>query len=221
MNNNGVKMKPILFSTPMVQAILDGSKTQTRRVVKPQPVDFVNDPHYDIQIPYKGNMVNGIPLGKQVGGLSPAIKCPYGQPGDILWVRETWQQRSEKAQLMGFDKYIHKAGWKYCTDGGWKPSIHMPKEACRLFLRMKSARVERLQDMSEKDARAEGVKKTYSEASQMIFYKDYLNPDCEWRSPIYSFQSLWESINGAESWDANPWVWVVEFERVNKEDVRW
>jgi len=190
-----MKAYPILFSTPMVQAILDGRKTQTRRVVK----------------------------GKECWP-----KCPYGQPGDVLWVREsiapTFGEYLHKETNLPF---IYKADVKGLTESEekslmkefgfkYKPSIHMTKAACRIFLQVKDVRVERLQDISEYDAIAEGVKHWYSFLYAENRYQDYLNSTSSWRSSISSFQSLWASINGLESWDANPQVWVIEFERIEK-----
>lgn len=174
-----MKFIPILFSTPMVQAILDERKTQTRRIVKEQILGIARPGEH---------------------------KCPYGQPGDVLWVRETFQ-----TWRLG---YIHKATWstELPENIKWKPGIHMPKEACRLFLEIVSVRVERLQDISEQDAISEGVKSTYVHLFQEERYKDYhLDVDGEFRNPVTSFKTLWESINGEDSWESNPWVWVIEF----------
>jgi len=188
-------MKPILFSTDMVKAILAGRKTQTRRVVKPQPITlpqgFYFHPKKNIAIHIIGNPSKHTAVTKH---------CPYGQIGDILWVRETW---AEYGPIAG--KFHYKAdhiNGPYVNDFKWKPSIHMPREACRLFLRITSVRVERLQNITEADAIAEGIQYN-SDAPASITNKG-------------SFAKLWESINGPASWQANPWVWVVEFERTEK-----
>jgi len=199
-----MKFHPILFSTEMVKAILDGRKTMTRREMKPQPTSFVDDSMY---------WINPVPCTINKKGFQQSIKSPYGIPGDVMWVRESWQQRSEKAMAMGFDKYFYKAGWEGCTEGGWKPSIHMPKTACRIFLQIKSIKVEELHDISEADSIKEGV-----EEDDENYYKDYtgkfdINP---YANPFYSFMSLWTKLNGEESWFANPWVWVIEFQRIEK-----
>jgi len=184
---------PILFSTPMVQAILEGRKTQTRRVVKPQPTNFVDDPlHYLSPVP-----CISVNLGLE------SIKCPYGQPGDVLWVRETWCYIGDTASADNDKNRFHYLASKGKNNFTWKPSIHMPKEACRLFLRVKSVRVERLQEITRGDAMDEGC--------PFANMADGPNPK-DW------FNNLWQSINSPESWDANPWVWVVEFERITKEE---
>lgn len=193
------KLRPILFSTAMVQAILDGRKTQTRRVVKPK---HEPTPHpFGVGEPFKH-----IDL------------CPYGQPGDILWVRETWGYE------FGGD-YLYKASHEHMksvgglTDHKWKPSIHMPFAAARVFLRIKSVRVERLQQISYEDAVAEGIYRECPSETPLWAHewKDYLGGQSD-LDAYGSFASLWQSINGPESWDANPWVWVVEFERITREE---
>jgi len=189
------KMKPIIFSTPMVQAILEGRKTMTRRVVKPQPkvckeVSSIKR-HSN---PACKNWLAETNNGGTIGIVN--IKSKY-EPGDILWVRETWNQDPIS--------YLYKADYgliyKYQT---WKPSIYMPRAAARIFLRVTDVRVERLQDISEADALNEGCD---GEIAGTISIK-----------PIEEYKALWDSINGkrggAYKWDSNPWVWVIEFERV-------
>lgn len=185
-----MKERPILFSAPMVRALLAGTKTQTRRAFN----DKAN-----------WNFIEG------QGDMST---CPYGQPGDRLWVRENgWQRpfRSARDMREGADTwppYEYDAEPVCCwEDGelkrlGWKrrPSIHMPRWASRILLEVTAARVERLQEISESDAMAEGV--------------GALPIETRHATPKADFQFLWESINGACSWDANPFVWVVEFKRV-------
>lgn len=200
-----IKDYPILFSTPMVQAILKGRKTQTRRVVK-----------IDGMLPYTGMK----PLSTHECGSvfyfwgNKEIKCPYGQPGDVLWVRESFYPLISEG-LKG--KYFYKADLeKQGFVFKWKPSIHMPKEACRIFLRITNVRVERLQDISEKDAIAEGIEEAeFDRVNNCRVFKYY-----GWQNAVTdekeSFKSLWQSINGEQSWNDNPWVWVIEFERVKK-----
>lgn len=175
-----MKFRPILFSTEMVQAILEGSKTQTRRVVN-QPARKI---FYNTKT-------------KQFEGESGRIvKCPYGQVGDVLWVRESFTFNTDVQSAP-----IFKADSKIPKFIKWKPSIHMPKEACRLFLRIKDIRVERLQDISRGDAMAEGC--PFPNIAKETF-------------PTKWFRELWIKINGEQSWNDNPFVWVIEFERIEK-----
>lgn len=204
--------RPILFDAEMVRAILAGRKTQTRRIVQPQPGDEWHPASYgEVHKLRDGEFVfrNGEPV---VIGWGPsnhdggeAFPCPYGKPGDRLWVREAW---GEHPEIEACTCYKADPGHKY--DGiKWKPSIHMPRARCRMRLEVTDVRVERLQDISEEDAKAEGI-----EIIQGGFYKNYLGGEvagCS--SPELSFYSLWESINGIGSWDKNPWVWALTFRR--------
>lgn len=185
-----MKERPILFSAPMVRAIIDGTKTQTRRIVKAMHIPLLGRP--------------------------PAEGAPwYADPGDRLWVRETWCHPAPEPQRPG-DPVWYRAdftprygAWESdaapgCVrrnEGPWKPSIHMPRWASRITLEVTSVRVERLHGITEEDARAEGV--TCADVGDIT----------AWRA----FCDLWKSINGAESWAANPWVWVVGFKRKRAE----
>ena len=228
------KERPILFSGAMVRALLTGTKTQTRRVVKPQP-DTAHDgePYWFIG-------------GYRVWGYRPApavplraggnpLPCPYGQPGDRLWVRETFIQGfpvdplTDSLQQWDADGnelpkktwyradnsdigWIDDDGWQ--VNVPWKPSIHMPRAASRITLEITSVRVERLQDISEGDAVAEGIEQMPCAVPDTRLWRNY-DPGNGWTPslaiPQNSFRSLWESINGPDSWDENPWVWVVAF----------
>lgn len=222
---NFLKISPILFSSEMVKAILDGRKTQTRRVIKPQPIEGLTF-WGDYYIKGKGN--DKLALGAAIQGIDLNGFCPYGNSGDILWVREKWAARDcntrngevkiEYAASEGIfqKKNIRQSVMILNTPLGlakkWKPSIHMPKDVCRLFLKVKSVRVERLRDISEEDARAEGVEETklgFKNYEKSYSVSEFIGGGTE---ALRSFQSLWKSINGPESWDANPWVWVIEFE---------
>lgn len=187
------KERPILFNTEMVQAVLDGRKTQTRRVIKEQPDGEVTAKWLDLKdkMPAFIFCNNGMECVTR--------KCPYGEVGNRLWVRETWADGYE-------DKpYIYKAdGWD--ADHKFKPSIHMPRAASRTLLEITDVRVERVQDISEIDALAEGCVSTAIETDN-----DYLG--------LYAkehFANLWNIINIQRGfgWDVNPWVWVVEFKIV-------
>lgn len=198
-----MKERPILFSAPMVRAILDGRKTQTRRIVKPQP-DFLGSMD-DPTTPWK----------TLAPGLHEFIVCPYGKPGDRLWVRETHAPQPDC--MMAWDNWmlLHRTGPKpiihYAADGGdpwvdrWRPSIHMPRWASRITLEVIGVRVERLKTIRTKDAQAEGV---FVPSMQYAALGEH--------SHRFAFGSFWEQINGSGSWDANPWVWVIEFRTVTQ-----
>ena len=176
-----MKERPILFSAPMVRAILDGTKTMTRRIIKPQPTHF--NP--------AGTPRRVVPNG----GPSESICCPYGQPGDRLWVRETWMDCRNIDGAISDSMY--RATFGNTPEGGqWRPSIHMPRWASRILLEITDVRVERAQDISEADAISEGVQHST------------LN------DPRVEYRWLWESINGPDSWAATPWVWVIEFRKI-------
>lgn len=192
------KYIPILFSSEMVNAILEGRKSQTRRLVKPQPpID------YD-WLGTDTDRSSGEPIFYACweGEKFHNVKFPYGNIGDILWVRERFRKLLDckTGEFHSFDYYadmpedFHKQ-----YPGKWKPSIHMPKAACRIWLEITDVRVERLQDISEKDAKAEG--------SQTAIHSVVKT------SAKNKFGTLWISINGQESWNANPFVWVIEFKR--------
>lgn len=228
-----MKERPILFSSAMVRAILSGAKTQTRRAVKPQPVMRGTD---DCVIEY-GKQRHSGPPAYLLGDILPRFGCPYGQTGERLWVREKWRIGAwdeidgkfaidycdgPRKEWLSPNNYVDEGEqfnrlWEQSTDDAikvyghqehykwepgnspcrWRPSIHMPRWACRLVLEIVSVRVERLQDISEADAKAEGAEPA---ECCMAHY--------------HGFSKLWQSINGEESWNANPWVWVIEFRRV-------
>lgn len=170
-----MKERPILFSAPMVRALLAGTKTQTRRILK-------NQRAYDID------------------------KCPYGQPGDRLWVREAWAKTQPIQLPWPQTMVVYREGDNRTDYGGpWKPSIHMPRAFSRITLEVTGVRVERLQDISVEDAIAEGVN---------IHPDHHSKPRESIYSAVEAYRDLWEQINGPESWDANPWVWVVSFKRI-------
>lgn len=225
----GVKMPAIqvqlLFSSEMVRAILEGKKTQTRRVIKPQPegIPYPTLGFVKTDDGWRRKLLNGGEVISHVPGDGP-WKCPYGQPGDILWVRETWAD----LRGMGFDEpfaylanNLNKNGEedsdsKRCRlDYGvkWKPSIHMPREAARIFLKVKNVRVERLQDISEEDAKAEGVERNTRIITSSII-QPAVSPYITFRN---GFAKLWDKINAKRGfgWDINPWVWVIEFEKAS------
>lgn len=221
------KERPILFSAPMVRALLDGRETQTRRVVKPQYAC------QRVTWGCRGGQGFGFFFSGHEGdddGVNGFIKCPYGQPGDRLWVRETWAVKQLGSKPMPPVQYRADYKGPYSEirpfgnpDYKWRPSIHMPRWASRITLEIVSVRVERVKDISEEDAKAEGVERFTKDGKLMKFWagdpsenKDV--PPCTWqdmpRSAREAYAALWDSINGAGSWASNPWCWVLEFRRV-------
>lgn len=213
----------------MVQALLDDRKTMTRRTKGLEPINECPDDYKFAFVEqnqeefYFGYYFFEYSNGKYPPKTYHPIECPY-QVGDVLWVRETFY-KTEAKELNGAFFYkadIDKLGWTF----KWKPSLFMPKEYARIFLRIKSIKVERLQDISEKDAIAEGVEYFYSDLQNALRYKKYTKTDSnnnwkysgefEYLKASSSFESLWESINGRTSWDSNPYVFVYEFERIEK-----
>ncbi|MBE8594029.1 hypothetical protein IQK56_25665 [Pseudomonas sp. MAFF 301449] len=187
-----IKERPILFSAPMVRAILEGRKTVTRREVKKKAaLDCLAAGFEPAFLALPGN----------------ADLCPYGQTGDRLWVRETWA-RIRVAQAPDQEWVVYRESDNRTDYGGpWKPGIHMFRRDSRILLEITDVRVERLQDISRADIRAEGLQCPPEMAS------DDASPNYRDWFPT-AWQELWESINGAGSWTTNPWVWVVEFKRV-------
>ncbi|WP_439958540.1 hypothetical protein [Pseudomonas aeruginosa] len=216
------KERPILFSGPMVRAILEGRKTVTRRVVKPQPTPSKSGGHHwpcnvhQSMLHVERELQNGEGCWC---GLAEAA-CPYGKPGDRLWVREAWTidliaaYSTEKGYDSEYElryraddavREIHVAPGEpdpYLAlfdsqRGDWRPSIHMPRWASRILLEITAVRVERLQDLSDPDVLAEGCSHSEMQPGDSL---------------VSVFARLWQSTGG--EWDANPWVWVVEFKRV-------
>ncbi|WP_416406559.1 hypothetical protein RCH27_08875 [Paracidovorax citrulli] len=206
-----MKERPILFSAPMVRALLAGSKTQTRRPLKPQPAP--NHPHDGGT---KWVLKDGlhVPVGS-VGHLSvrekQGLRCPYGQPGDRLWVREAWRTVAEADALPPRDLNEAHRIWNEADAphqpgaGKLRPGMFMPRWASRTILDVTAVRVERLQDISDEDCVAEGCG-----ATKDAIGVHFTTPPAE-TIPRGMFRDLWESINGPGSWDANPWVWAVTF----------
>ena len=244
----------MIFNGEMVRAILNGRKTQTRRVMKVQPSDGFHPTHngYDLDLNahwYTPGVVdkNGYlqPAKKDVFGVADeneGYTCPFGAVGDRIWVRETWgvvsHELDEDGRIqpwspdrpataiheMPFGNGYYTGHAIYAADGEftwgdddgyedgrscWKPSIHMPRAACRILLEVTGVRVERLNSISQEDAQAEGMELTG-------WRPTYSDPDSggEVWTPYDNFAQLWESIYGEESWKANPLVWVIEFKVV-------
>lgn len=216
--------KPILFSTEMVRAILDGKKTQTRRVIKPQPADDFHRVSWNVK-------------GKDIVAYKSSLNHKYGnttthfpkyQPGDVLYVQETFCV--DQLRIL-FDPKIKETSKRYIykeshgdypisqqgdilTLPKWKPSIHMPKKAARIFLQVTGVRAERLQDISQQDCAAEGITDKFNRPKCTYPWCDYLV--C---NKIRRYSDLWNSLYSKKGygWDINPFVWVYEFERVEVE----
>ena len=216
-----MKERPILFSAPMVRAILEGRKTVTLRIVKGIALECLTSANFTPT--YVAMPENDM--------------CPYGQPGDRLWVRETWQYFGFSDEGEPCICYLadHGRAWPHvpqseadkvdciwadlsdpgnfsisgrACDNRWRPSIHMPRWASRITLEVTGVRVERLQEINEADAVAEGIQPFGDGGYHVEDGRHYMGTARD------SFASLWESINGDGSWDANPWVWVVKFKRM-------
>ncbi|MFU5901821.1 hypothetical protein ACM7UC_22795 [Pseudomonas aeruginosa] len=232
-----MKERPILFTGPMVRALLEGRKTATRRIAKP------------VKHPDLGNIYapGALVLEREPQHVIDRA-CPYGQPGDRLWVRETWGVISntwdERGNMVdwtpdrpatpirdlpfGSGYYsghaIYAADgpmeWAGDDDGGgesrsaWKPSIHMPRAISRILLEITAVRVERLQDITDDQAEAEGVERPENITNVDVWDGAERELFNAMNQPRARFRRLWSDINGSESWDSNPWVWVVEFKRV-------
>lgn len=218
-----MKERPILFSGPMIRAILEGRKTQTRRVIKPQPAGEID------------NLGDGDSI---IDLLTDAvIACPYGQPGDRLIVRESGWERQARTPRMLRDGADTWAPYYYDADGlteadvddfkrwGFKrrPSIHMPRWASRITLEVEAVRVERVNEITEEDAKSEGANREAAYDDPDLQYESCDGIDrgagpgyfCP-RSYKAGFSNLWDSINSSRGfgWEANPWVWVITFKRV-------
>ncbi|WP_312538052.1 hypothetical protein [Achromobacter mucicolens] len=223
-----MRERPILFSSAMVRALLKGTKTQTRRIVKTQPpspkdVHALAGIDYSWIAPDPPGLDYHRPAGpvwavRELMGREPQLRCPYGQPGDRLWVRETFVQGfpydSVQDRHLQYDEdgnELQMKTWYRATDSGigwadddgfetnvpWRPSIHMPRAVCRLVLEITGVRIERLQDISEADAIAEGCTNSLNLPGG--------------RFARENFAHLWWTIHGDDSWESNPWVWAVEF----------
>jgi hypothetical protein len=209
-----MRERPILFSAPMIRALLDGRKTQTRRIAKLNDAGRVKLP--------------GSPKNWHPDDPNAAMACPYGQPGDRLWVRETFycddfEYPHGPRERLKSELYYRATD---CLADGrtlpgfalesfvppWRPSIHMPRWASRITLEITDVRVERLNAISEADAIAEGL--IYRPAIE-AWSASSSDAWPTFRDPRRSFAGLWESINGQGSWDANPWVWAITFRRID------
>ena len=222
-----MKWRPMLFQGPMVRGILDGSKTNTRRIIKPQP-----------QV-HKSGWLEGEWLSRPFGGLAlPTVSdlpmhCPHGAAGDGIWVREAWTPDPPDTgwgytawagcsigQISGVpEQYrspmhcLYAASWPKPDEMIWKPSIHMPRWASRINLGIERVVVERLHDISEEDAIAEGVKR-HQGPLRWVRYLDAITGEAKHNTARDAYFALWAHINGQASLDANPYVWSIHFRRL-------
>ena len=203
-----MKERPILFSTAMVQAILEGRKTQTRRILKfehPIVTGFTPNGAHGY---WKGTAKSEAVIQQYISTFPLTIKCPFGIVSERLWVRETWRKYDcdecpcyEYCNCPPHGTYLYYAD-SLDDESKWKPSIHMPRLACRLILEITNIRVERLKDISSEDAKAEGFDySTHPSAIEMGYAIGAKT----------NFRITWEQIYGQNEWNKNPWVWVVEF----------
>lgn len=219
-----MKALPILFSGPMVRALLDGRKTQTRRLFKVYPGDKtgITSPREEVL-----TMEDGSFHYLSIGGMSGPYPCPYGVPGGLLWVRESIFQPNAGG-------FIYRANWReQATADGydnipadecavrWTPSIHMPRRASRLTLEIAEVRVQRLNDCTEEDALAEGVVFDPAKPGFWVPGVDHPNKDFPYLARATAremYAALWDTINGSGAWLGNPWVWAVSF-KVHQQNV--
>lgn len=203
-----MKERGMIFNAEMVRAILDGRKTQTRRVMKPQPEQCPRGGHWWPSNVFKTmlHVENEMQNGEGGWGGLVGDACPFGKPGDRIWVRETWAEAGASAPDLklyraNYPEHVpsHYENVPPADEIRWTPSIHMPRWASRITLEITGVRVERLNDISECDAKAEGA------PTECTLIGDKHYP---------GFRSLWKSIYGDDSWQANPWVWVIEFKRI-------
>ncbi|MGP2644820.1 hypothetical protein ACTVKS_15350 [Serratia bockelmannii] len=224
-----MKERPVIFNGEMVRAIIDGRKTQTRRVMKVQPSEHFHPMNMSLELDYSARWYTPGVIDKDgylqpatgqvfgVAGEDEGYACPFGAVGDLLWVRETWS--SDFANYYPNDRVWYAADNNRCSDievvNGvrgiyspesdvhvpfrWRPSIHMPRWASRITLEITGVRVERLNDISDGDAISEGCSTADMKSGECV---------------ADVFARLWSSIYGGDSWNANPWVWVIEFKPV-------
>jgi hypothetical protein len=199
-----MKEYPILFKPEMVKAILAGRKIMTRRLVKRTALDWLNNAEF---VPYfVAHSENGL--------------CPYGYEGDNLWVRETWRP-TMNSMPTGWP-YDYRATAKedmVPEEGPWKASIHMPRKACRIILWNEGVRIERLQEITDDDAISEGVLTLPNEPEYQKLFDEAVSKGEKpplGETPQQKFMRLWISINGLDSWNNNPWVWVIKFAKYDR-----
>lgn len=212
MTATAIKERPILMCGPMVRATLVDIKTQTRRLVKPQPNWVWSKPPV------------GVEGGRWVShGCVSDLRCPHGSAGDHLWVKETWQHEDGSCDdhKCGQPTHIfYKATESYPESMKWRSSIYMPRWASRITIEITSVRVQRVQEISEEDARAEGIREVTKDGvvKKYCVYDMGDRSSVPWaempRTAVEAYRALWETINGEGSWAKNPWVWILGFRRI-------
>lgn len=224
-----MKERPILFSEQRVRALLVGQQTQTRRIMKTQAFGPGQDHHEGVHaFDVSANHLHGY---KMMSMADISYQCPYGKPGDILWVRETWRgpmvPESDLAEyerdptpfrLPEYCQYRadsnelgqHVLSTPEAEEFGWQTAIHMPRWASRINLEITGVRAEKIQDISEDDIMAEGVQ------TDSHFLNNFFTMNVNSESPKEAYRKAWEKQYGATSWEVNPWVWVIEFQRVER-----
>jgi len=213
-----VRERPILFSAPMVRAVIEGRKTQTRRCIKLTNGVFMQHdfwPSDHQKAPFEGNWpVKIYDTGEE------AVRCPYGIPGDRLWVRETFAPHPQSNETVFYKATVDIEKGFPVWSGPWRPSIYMPRWASRILLEITDVSVQRVQEISEEDAEAEGIERSKWEYS-CTPYKNYMRgadgySQMDHSAPTASFMSLWDSINAKRGfgWAENPWVWAISFRRL-------
>lgn len=229
-----VKEKPIIFSAPMVRAILEGRKTQTRRLCKWVPREpglnlgfsGLEVGHYCTGVPESGFVLQSRGQGGCWNDRTYPLHCPYGSPGTRLWVRENSRETTD---IDGRPVLEYQAGGtRLIVDGAichgehratsvlprWRPSIHMPRWASRITLEISEVRVQRLQDISEEDAKAEGLVEWTDPPRVTAKHYGIAIADVWETDPRKAFARLWDSIHGKGAWELNPWLWVISFKRL-------
>lgn len=198
-----MKETGLMFKAPLVRAILSGQKTQTRRVVKPHPMTVANGK----TIPWEGSPEA---LMRQL--LAIGSKCPMGKPGDRIYVRETFNHFERNENFKEGCECFYRADGDCVDLQPWRPAIHMPKHAARIWLEITSVRVERLQQITDTDCWAEGAI-TEARPDQFSVHSVIATDGKAYLSPRGAFSSLWESTGG--DWAADPWVWVIDFKTIS------
>lgn len=235
MSTTTTRERPVLFNGDMVKAILAGTKTQTRRPMKVQPADITGFGSNEWSR-FRNNMAERWQRAEAFGQ-----PCPFGEPGDRLWVRETWRPEERDSDMADGVRYQADDAFRVIENtreaadrwldvhGGlgakniyrWRPSIHMPRWASRLTLRVTGARLERLQSITPDDAVAEGIERVSHVGLMQAFgWKDY-GGGAGYFDPVKSFASLWDQVATDRElcWDRNPWVWRISFERIDSNAV--